>query len=255
MSERLRKTERQERILLELRLRSHLRIADLAEGFGVATETIRRDVAELEAAGRLNRAFGGVTGMAADGVPDVETRNRARKDERERIARRALQLVRPGDTIMIDAGSTTQQLARALAFAGIRVTVITNSLNVALILGQGADVTVRVCPGDLLPGEAAVTGTDTIDYLRRFNAATAFVGASAVGPRGVTEAVPGFAAVKRAMHAQSDALVVLADASKFGMTHSDTVAALSAGVTLVTSDWPAPDTLAGMRAGGATILV
>ncbi|WP_236638542.1 DeoR family transcriptional regulator [Mangrovicoccus ximenensis] len=77
---------------MELRLRSHLRISDLARDFGVATETIRRDVAELEAEGRVSKAFGGVVPVAPGQRPDVEARSRDRQKERAEIARQAAAL-------------------------------------------------------------------------------------------------------------------------------------------------------------------
>lgn len=253
-SHRLRKAERHERILMELKLRSHLRISDLARDFHVATETIRRDVAELQATGQVTKAFGGVIPVGPGQRPDVDARSRDRQQERAEIARQAATLVPPGATIMLDAGSTTQELARRLSLGGTPVTVLTNSLNVAMILGRSDAATVRLCPGDFLPREAAVIGPDTVDFLRRFHVGRAFIGASAVSCNGVTEAVPGFAAVKRAMMAQSDELVVMTDQSKMGRTDCDLVTSFRPGLTLVT-DASLPRELGGaISKGGAQVL-
>ncbi|WP_138471103.1 DeoR/GlpR family DNA-binding transcription regulator [Poseidonocella sp. HB161398] len=253
-TQRLRKAERHERILMELRLRSHLRISDLARDFGVATETIRRDVAELEAGGRVAKAFGGVTPVAPGQRPDVDSRSRDRQKERAEIARQAAALVQPGDTIMLDAGSTAQELARYLSLGGQPVTVLTNSLNVAIILGSSEAASVRLCPGDLLAREAAVTGSETVEFLRRFHVGRAFIGASAISRNGITEAVPGFAAVKRAMMGQCAELVVMADQSKIGRTDTDLVTRFGPGLTLVTEAALPQEIRRALDDGGARVL-
>ncbi|WP_236638565.1 DeoR/GlpR family DNA-binding transcription regulator [Mangrovicoccus ximenensis] len=112
----------------------------------------------------------------------------------------------------------------------------------------------RLCPGELLAREAAVTGAETVDFLRRFHVGRAFVGASAVSRNGITEAVPGFAAVKRAMLGQCGELVVMADQSKIGRTDIDLVARFCPGLTLVT-EAPLPQEIREAIAdGGARVL-
>ncbi|RKT34284.1 DeoR family transcriptional regulator [Roseovarius halotolerans] len=250
---KLNKKTRRERILLELRLRPHLRTSDLAERFGVTSETIRRDVTALEGAGQVSRDFGGVTATTPGMRPDVETRNRSHLGERERIGRLAAAMVRPDDLVMIDAGSTTIQFARALAFSETPVRVITNSVNAAIILGQSRAAHVLLCPGDFMPAEAAVVGPETIDFLRRFHATQAFVGMSGISERGFSEAVPGFAGVRRAMLAQSEHLVVMADSHKFGRTDSDLVARFGPDMTLVSDCAPEPDLARAMAAEGCRL--
>ena len=114
---RLRKQDRYEQILLELKLRPHLRISELAERFGVSTETVRRDFEALADKGLIDRAHGGASRPQGGQYPTLDERQRAQFRERERIGRFAAGLIRPGETLMIDSGSTTQQMARFLAFA------------------------------------------------------------------------------------------------------------------------------------------
>lgn len=213
-AKRLRKGERREQILLELKLRPHVRIAEMAERFGVSAETVRRDMNKLSKDGLINRAHGGA--MASRHYPDFDQRSRDRQEEREAIGRRAAMLVEPGDTVMIDSGSTTVQLARFLTYAGTPCTVITNSLSVAMTLGQSAAAEVILCPGDYLPSEAAVVGTDTIAFLERHNVDRCLIGATGLKQEGVQETVRGFAAVKRAMLDNSAKAHLLIDSGKFG---------------------------------------
>ncbi|MCZ0813912.1 MAG: DeoR/GlpR family DNA-binding transcription regulator [Pseudomonadota bacterium] len=252
---KLNKTARRERILLELRLTPHLRTSDLAERFGVTSETIRRDVTALEGAGQVSRDFGGVTATTPGMRPQVETRNRSHLSERERVGRLAASMVRPDDLVMIDAGSTTLQFARTLAFSETPVNVITNSVNVAIVLGQSRAAHVRLCPGDFMAAEAAVVGPETIDFLRRFHATYAFVGMSGISERGFSEAVPGFAGIKRAMLAQSEHLVVMADSHKFGRTDSDLIAVFGPDMTVISGGAPAQDLAGAMAAAGCLLRI
>lgn len=211
---RLRKAQRREQILYELRLRPHVRIAEMARKFGVSTETVRRDLDKLSREGLIARAHGGAS--SRQHYPDLDQRSHERVAECEAIGRRAAALVRPGDTVMIDSGSTTLQLARFLAAAVTPCIVITNSLTIATTLGQSDAVEVIMCPGDFLACEAAVVGTDTVDFLNRHNVDRCLIGATGLTRDGLSETVRGFAAVKRAMLDQSAHAHLLIDSGKLG---------------------------------------
>ncbi|GGH31316.1 transcriptional regulator, DeoR family [Cribrihabitans marinus] len=212
---RLRKAERREHILLELKLHPHVRISDLARRFGVSAETVRRDFDALSRDGLISRNHGGASAPAQGYYPGLDERANARIEERSRIGRRAADLVGEGDTLMIDSGSTTIQFARALAWRGVQCTVITNSLPVAMTLGHGT-AEVLLCPGAYLPAESAVIGTETLEFLERFHVDHCMIGASGLSAGGPTETVRGFAAVKRMMLKRSAKAHLLIDAQKFG---------------------------------------
>ncbi len=214
---RRRKIARQEQILDELRLKPHVRTSELADLLGVTTETIRRDMDELSELGKLSRSYGGA--LASHAHPDLDVRNRTNLREREKIGRCGAALIGEGETVMIDAGSTTIQLARAAALAAIPLVAITNSLEVATTLARSQAAKVILCPGDYLPREGALVGTETVEFLGRFHVDRAFLGASAISEHGVTEAVSDFAAIKRAMLRQARETHLLINSSKFGNTH------------------------------------
>lgn len=250
---RLRQSERRDQILLELKLRPHVRISEMAERFGVSTETVRRDMDKLSEDGLIERAHGGAT--ASGHYPDFHQRSQDRLEERTAIGRRAVELVRPGDTVMIDSGSTTVQLARFLAYAETPCTVVTNSLTVALTLGQSPAAEVILCPGDYLASEAAVVGTDTIEYLARYRVDRCMIGASGLTRAGITETVRGFAAVKRAMLAACEVSHLLIDSDKFGRSGLSRVGPLSDLVSVVTDSRPDPEMAEALDAGGVEIVI
>ncbi len=249
---RLRKSQRREQILLELQLRPHVRIAEMAQRFGVSTETVRRDMDKLSRDGLIARDHGGAS-VAHAHYPDLSERSRARQSEREAIGRAAAALVRPGDSVMIDSGSTTVQMARFLAYAGTPCTAITNSLTVAMTLGSGGAADVILCPGDYLPSEAAVTGADTLEFLDRMQADRCLIGASALSEAGVSETVRGFAAVKRAMLRRCREAHLLVDSDKFGTAALSVVGALEEITSVVVDRAPPADLARAMRQAGVDV--
>lgn len=252
---RLRKDERRRRILLELALKPHVRTAELAARFGVSGETVRRDVEALSQAGRLRRAYGGASAPHPGARRDLDQRRRERVAEREMIGRAAAAMVADGETLMIDAGSTTIQFARFLAFSEKRVTVVTNSLEVAMSLGHGRSARVVLAPGDLVPEEGAVIGPQTLEFLEGRHADRCFLGASALSEAGVTESVEGFDAIKRRMMRQSRSRHFLVDASKFGETHFARVAGFDQFQSLCTDRSPGGPLGAALAAGGVQVRI
>lgn len=234
----LRKAERHAQILLELRLAPHVRVSDLAASFDVTTETVRRDIAELSAQGLLQKSYGGASPRAPGAQSVLDERQREHVDERRQMAQLAAKRVTDGQTLMIDAGATMMEFARALTLSRVTATVLTNSLQVAMILGASDRVRVVMTPGDYMNAEAALTGTATCDFLRGFNVDACFLGASALDETGVSEAIAGFAEVKRAMLDQSRAAHFLIDASKFGKRHLTQVTPLEHLGHLITDAAP-----------------
>ena len=215
MSARLKRSERFERIVAELRANPAVRIPALAEAFDVSTETVRRDLDELSRRGLVARTYGGAAVRPMAREPAVNERYRQRVEERSRIGARAAALVEPGDVLMIDSGSTTSHFARRLAAASEPLTVLTNSLNVAAALGQNPKLRVILCPGDYNPREAGVYGPETAAFLRRHHATKAFIGASGLTPEGPVDMDTAACGVKRAMIERAERRILLVDQGKF----------------------------------------
>ena len=240
MSERphSRKQQRQEDIVAQLRANPTVRIAELAQSFGVSTETIRRDLDALSEAGAVNRTYGGAARSSRRGEAALDERLSEHVAERQGIAQLASQLVEEGELIMIDGGSTTIHLARQLAARSLELTVLTNSLGVAAALGLAPSIKVVLCPGDYHPFDGIVSGAETMAFLERFFADRAFIGASGLTEEGVSEAYSGAAWVKRHMLGQSRRRHLLLDSSKFGALHHDLVCPLRDIDDLITDRAP-----------------
>ncbi len=251
---RLKKSERRREILLELKLRPHVRISELARRFNVSTETVRRDFDALADDGLVARAHGGASAPAQGHYPSLDERANARIQEREQIGLLAAELVRDGETVMIDSGSTTIQMARALAYLGTQCTVITNSIPVAMTIGHGAPEVI-LCPGKYLAAESAVIGTETLEFLSRFNVDHCMIGASGLSEEGPSETVQGFAAVKRMMLQRAEKAHLLIDSKKFGRKGLANVGALADLDTIVADARPAGELLSAIDGTKVTMLV
>lgn len=251
--EKPKKSERRRQILLELKLRPHVRISELARDYAVSTETIRRDLDALAENGLIARAHGGASAPAHGHYPSLDERASARTEERERIGRRAAELVREGETVMIDSGSTTVQAARALSWLGTPCTVITNSIPVAMTLGHGTPEVI-LCPGEYLAAESAVIGTETLEFLARYNVDRCLIGASGISAEGPSEIVHGFAAVKRIMIQRAVERHLLIDSEKFDRKGLSRVGGFSELTSIVADRRPTGDLLSAIDGAEVEIL-
>ncbi|PWJ93418.1 MULTISPECIES: DeoR/GlpR family DNA-binding transcription regulator [Mesorhizobium] len=252
---RLSKKERHELILSEVRRSASIRISRLAIRLGVAGETIRRDLIELGDAGLLNRTYGGATISLVTSEPVIAERSQTMVEERTRIGRGAAGLVKKGQIVMIDGGSTTYEVARNLSQLRRDLTVITNSIGVASVAGANPTFRVVLCPGTYDSREASVFGEDTVEFIRRYNADIAIIGASSLSADGPSDMISGAAAVKRAMISRtlSTALVVTND--KFGRNSLERVCGLGELSDIVTDREPQPALRAVIEAGGTELHV
>ena len=242
-----RKQRRHQQIVARLADSPTVRISALAAEFGVSAETVRRDIDELTERGIVDRTYGGAATRHVGYQPAVTERERMAVSERVRIGRAAVALVRPGDVLMIDSGSTTTHFARALAAMGRELTVITNSQAAANLLVEIPSARVIFCPGDFSARERGVYGSETVAFLGRFYADLAFIGASGLTPEGPTDVESRAAWVKRSMVDRAGRAVLLADGGKFGQKHLELVCPLDRLSDLVTETPPTGGLAAALR--------
>jgi DeoR family fructose operon transcriptional repressor len=204
--------ERQQRIVELARAAGRAEVAVLAADLGVTAETIRRDLTALERHGLLRRVHGGA--IPVDRLrfePGLASRDAVRQDEKERIARRAVEELRDAATVILDAGSTTSRLAELLP-TDRELTVDTDSLAIATTLASRPNVTLLLLGGRVRSRTMAAVGDWAVSQLHGLLVDVAFVGTNGVsGARGLTTPDPDEAAVKRAMIAAGRHVVLLAD--------------------------------------------
>lgn len=241
MSDRLPKPERQSRILKRLQSQATVRILSLAEEFGVATETIRRDIDEMAEQGLVNRTYGGAATPLLAQEPGVEERRTSRVAERWRIAALAAEMVEPRDVLMIDSGSTTAIFARALAARRPElpeITVLTNGIDIARSLAAMPGARVMLCPGSYRDSELGVYGQETTAFLSRYKANKAVIGAGGITTEAVTDADSQACWVKRMMIERAGECVLLIDKAKHGAELFESVCPLTQIDHLVTDSAP-----------------
>jgi len=209
------KAERQERILGALEGAPSLRVAALARRLDVSTETIRRDLDEMTAAGLLDRTYGGAV-RALSSEPTVVERHAMYVAERQRIAAAALPLLEKAQVVILASGSTVVHLAHALAAKRRDMTVITHSFGVAAAISANPTIKLLMLPGEYHAGEGTLLGGYAVAFLQDFYADAAVLGASGLSEEGPADALPESAAVYGAMVARAAQSLVVADHSKFG---------------------------------------
>jgi DeoR/GlpR family transcriptional regulator of sugar metabolism len=244
---------RQQRITTLVEEQGFVRVSDLSTRFGVSTVTVRTDLQSLESRGRVRRIRGGAMSPGVEHAEQpFEVAERALADEKAAIARCAADLVADGDTVLLDVGTTTTAIARALvARADLHeVTVVTNGLTVALVLERAwPRIAVVVTGGTLRRLQHSLVNPFGTVLLDRLNASIAFIGCNGVDVRGgVTNVNLPEAEVKRAMLLAARRPVAVADGSKLGEIEVAKICEL-AELSLVITDASAdPSIVAELRA-------
>ncbi|CDY79803.1 Transcriptional regulators of sugar metabolism [Caballeronia glathei] len=205
---------------------------------GVSRETVRRDLVDLEALGELRRVHGGAT-HPADEAPITE-RSHTRVKAKRSIARAATALVKSGQIIFIDAGTTTSILAEELARLG-NLTVITNSIDVAQKMRAASDKgeasnEVILLGGSVSDRALATVGGTTVAEIQRYHADLALLSPVAIDHRhGATSFDHAETEVARAMVTNAERVVILADYSKLGQCSRIAFCPVNRVDTLVTN--------------------
>jgi DeoR family transcriptional regulator, fructose operon transcriptional repressor len=212
--------ERRRRILRSLERSPAITTDEFAAELGVSPETVRRDLIELERRGMLRRVHGGAASLARPATltlaePEYSERVLEQSDAKRAIGAAAAALVLPGQTVVIDVGTTSLEVARALP-PDLHATIATPSLLVAAELSTRPHVQVLMAGGRVRPGDLACSGAETVDFFRDLHAEIAFLGSGAVSPAvGLTDYNRDEVPTKRVIVANAKQVLVLADSSKF----------------------------------------
>ncbi|MYA88350.1 MAG: DeoR/GlpR transcriptional regulator [Boseongicola sp. SB0662_bin_57] len=247
-------TERQEKILSLLRGNGQVEVEDLAEQFTVTSQTIRRDLGNLCDLGLAVRTHGGAKRIAAVANREYHDRRRLRASEKEAMGTLAVSLIPDDCSVTLNIGTSTEQVARALA-SHKGLVVLSNNINVInTLIGTGVRELILV-GGAVRPSDGAIVGEDAVEFISRYKVDYAVIGASALDPDG---AVLDFDArevsVARAILRNARTRILVCDSTKFERTAPVRICNVTDLDYVVTDDVPPFEFQEAARRGNAEIL-
>ncbi|MGW3962930.1 DeoR/GlpR family DNA-binding transcription regulator [Amycolatopsis sp. NPDC005003] len=214
--------ERRELLLARLAVDGKVLAKDVAAELGVSEDSIRRDLRDLAAAGLCQRVYGGALPVSP-AVVDYAGRTAIAKEGKDRIAVAAAELVRPGSTVILDGGTTTLAVAKALP-PDLEATVVTHSPTVAVALLGHHGIEVFLLGGRLFRHSAVTCGAAAAEAAQSISADVFLLGVTGVHPEaGLTTGDADEAAMKRTLARRAADTYVLASAEKLGAASRFTV--------------------------------
>ncbi|BAL90821.1 putative DeoR-family transcriptional regulator [Actinoplanes missouriensis 431] len=207
--------ERRDYLLARLQADGKLVAKDVAAELGIAEDSIRRDLREMAAAGLCQRVYGGALPISP-AAADYATRTTVAAAGKERVARAAAALIRPGATVLLDGGTTALAVTAALP-ADLEATIVTHSPTVASALVSHPSVEVYILGGRLFKHSAVTSGAATAEAARRVTADLFLLGVTGVHHEaGLTTGDADEAAMKRTLASRAADTFVLASSEKIG---------------------------------------
>ena len=207
--------QRRNQLLEMVRQRGFASLPELAEQLKVSESTVRRDLDHLEEVGTAKRTHGGVfyTG-ASPQLPHFEELQPQQWDKKRLIAQRAVEFIDDGDTVLLDGGSTTYEVARLLV--GRRLQIVTNSLPVANLFASNANSDLVLVGGYVYPRTGVALGPYANEFLKRLNVRHTILSVSGLNERGFYNNNLLLVETERAMMHAADEVIVVADSTKVG---------------------------------------
>lgn len=249
--------ERKRRILSLLHERPSVTVSELSGIFNVSEVTIRKDLKDLDNEGHVTRTHGGATGITKMTFESVQSEKEKHNiEEKKAIAGIACDLIQDGDSIMIDAGSTTQQLARCIKSAQKEITVITNSFNIASELMDLDFLELIIIGGIFRKGIYSCVGPIAENALEGLFVDKAFLGSNSVDlNHGFSTANIYEAQVKKKMIASSKEHIFLVDHTKFDKLSLCAVCPISGVDYFVTDRAASAKYVSEIRDKGVQVLI
>lgn len=247
--------QRQARALEAIEREGEVTVDALAADFGVSPETVRRDLMLLAESGAVQRVHGGARRLGLHAEGTFEQRMSEAAAEKAEIARKLAQIITPGDTCLIDTGSTT--LACAYALSEIAdLTIVTNSVRIAQVMARGrGQARVHLIGGIYAADNGESVGADAIEHIARFHADYAIVGVAALdATAGPSASNFDEATVARAMCSNARKVVIVAHAEKFGRQAAHKICRLNEVDMLVSDGEPADDLRRVLKSSGVILI-
>jgi len=247
--------ERQQFILSTARARGRVEVGALADELSVTVETVRRDLTALERVGVLRRVHGGALPVARTSLErTLETRQSEYADAKRRIGARAVMELSDGNTVLFDAGTTTLAVVDALP-ANLRITAITNSVEISARLAVRPKTELMMLGGRVRPTTGATVGEWVTAALRDIWVDVAFLGTNGFSvEHGLTTPDQAESVAKQSMAESARRLIGVADASKAGQVHLHKFADTSDLALLISDDELDADTEQDFESAGVEVV-
>lgn len=220
--------QRRDKILELIREDGQAKVLNLAKIFKVTEVTIRQDLERLEIEDHIVREHGGAYLKDIDhNVRNLSLKNQENLAEKIIIARKAVGFIHDGDTIILDSGSTTTEIAKQIS-SYKNLTVITNAINISLILGAQTGINLIVTGGEFKAPTLSLTGQKAADFFQNLHVDKLFLATAGIALKsGLT--YPGISdiCVKRAMIESANEIYLVADSTKIGKNSFASLGALS----------------------------
>ncbi|NTW90852.1 MAG: DeoR/GlpR transcriptional regulator [Erysipelotrichaceae bacterium] len=232
--------QRRNRIIELLKENHSISVSDLCEILEASEATIRRDLSILENSGKLERTHGGAIYNESNriNIEDVlSSREGKFLFEKQAIAKKAFDLLENHDTIVLDAGTTTYELAYLIGQSNLQLTIVTNSMIVFKELAKNPNVELIILGGKVRTNTLASVGSAAVELMQRLFVDKAFLGTNGISlNEGFTTTDMDEAGIKRAMIQSSKQRIILADNSKFNKVYINQFAPVSMVDIIVTDN-------------------
>ncbi|GJD54981.1 DeoR/GlpR family DNA-binding transcription regulator [Methylobacterium dankookense] len=240
-------------LLLEALRVGEIDVDEFARRFEVSASTVRRDLQRLSATSAVHRTYGGAILASRPAESTLAERIAVNGAEKRAIARAALDLVRDGDTLILDAGSTVAAFGQLLP--GRRLRVVTNNLALLPFLAEAPELDLVVLGGALRATSMSTVGPLAVEAMRRMTADRVVLSADGVvAGRGLCEASLDQVVLKSLMMQQAREVVVLADSTKLGRAEQTAWAPLPSDWTLITDSAATEAQRRAMEGAGARVI-
>jgi DeoR family transcriptional regulator, ulaG and ulaABCDEF operon transcriptional repressor len=250
--------ERWQKILTLVRERSVMRFRDILKATGASPATIRRDLVKLEEMGQLKRMHGGVEAVEAASQPHLATRSfdvsqTLNADRKRAVARAAAEMCQDGESIIINAGSTTWFMAEYLRYR--RMQILTNSVPIATELINTSQNRIVLPGGEVYREQGIILSPFDEDAIQHFTASKMFMSCYSISAMGIIEGDPLIARAEAKLLDRADKLIVVADSSKFAQRGSMVVCPLTRVHTLITDSGLPAATRASLQESGVHLTI
>lgn len=221
-------SQRRDKILAMIREDGQAKVADLSRIFKVTEVTIRQDLEHLEKEGFIRREHGGaLLNQDRNDFGELELVNQQNMEAKRAIAAEAVKLINDGDVIILDSGSTTTEIAKLLK-GYHNLQVITNALNIAMILGKERGINLNVTGGEFKSPTLSLTGEKAAMFFEGIHVDKVFLATAGISLKaGLTYPSLSDLVVKKAMIESADTVYLVADSSKIGKSSFASLGALS----------------------------